>query len=440
MKRIGCPAQGSLLGFLSLWTLGGVLVWMLLFFGIQYALLLAQMGQAQDEALMRSVRQFSQASTDIGTYRVSDPADGRHVAGTLAMEAYPWASKLKTPDSAVLYFSQINGALVRAVVILREDTFSPHKEDSAHVLLQMAAPWHERVPSLQQIFASTLSFQCAVIFALGVLLVIASGLWIAKHWLHQTRQMLDQSLTDQTHAHGAPDEFRVVLSRMRDLHQTQQRWVDEQKKFIDNASHQLRTPMAVLRSQIQSVLADDVSPKQVLPQMLATTQQATHLIEQLLSLSKVEQFKRAGELKPIDLHCAAKSAVMDLSPLIAAKRLDFSLDGEGVLVHADPMLLSELLKNLLTNAIHHTPKNGRLGIDLRNSAAQRGLVIWDEGPGIDDELQDRLFQPFVASASGTGLGLSICLQMAQVMGAHVRLFNRMKDGKTVGVDAVVSWN
>jgi two-component system sensor histidine kinase TctE len=67
------------------------------------------------------------------------------------------------------------------------------------------------------------------------------------------------------------------------------------------------------------------------------------------------------------------------------------------------------------------------------------LVIWDEGPGIDSDLKDRLFQPFVASAGGTGLGLSICLQIAQAMKAEVRIFNRVKDGKTVGVDAVISW-
>jgi two-component system, OmpR family, sensor histidine kinase TctE len=435
--RIRFPPKDSLLGFLSLWILGGVWAIALLVSGGQYLALLEQGGRHQDEYLLRVL---AQAGPDATSYRASDPKDEHVVAGTLAIEAYPWPQKLTVLDAPELYVSQVGGVLVRAIVVLREDTSSLHSGKPTRLFVQMAAPWADRIPSLAQLVSSVFSFQCFLWFSLGVTLMIASGLVVARQWLERSQQKLDLTLAGNVPWQGEPQEFRMLIARARDMHQVQQKWMDGQKRFLDNASHQLRTPMAVLRNQIQSALAEDVPIKDVLPQMLETTQRATHLIEQLLSLSKVEQFKRTGELNPIDLHAAAKSVAMDLSPLIAAKRLNFSLEGQGVHVPADPLLLSELLKNLLTNAIHHTPRNGRLGIDLRNSEAQRGLVIWDEGPGIDDGLQDRLFQPFVASAGGTGLGLSICLQMAQVMGAHVRLFNRVKEGKTVGVDAVVSWN
>ena len=161
---------------------------------------------------------------------------------------------------------------------------------------------------------------------------------------------------------------------------------------------------------------------------------------QLLSLSKVEQLKRMGELPSVDLNAIAREAVMELAPLIAAKRLDFALEGPDTLwAPGDAALLGELMRNLLANAIHHTPVHGRLGVLLRDSTGRREVLVWDEGPGIDDAVRQRLFQPFSAGQGGVGLGLSICRQIAEAMGAQVTLFNRMDAGQVIGVDAVVAW-
>jgi two-component system sensor histidine kinase TctE len=97
------------------------------------------------------------------------------------------------------------------------------------------------------------------------------------------------------------------------------------------------------------------------------------------------------------------------------------------------------MRNLLANAIHHTPIHGRLGVLLRDSTGRREVLVWDEGPGIDDAVRQRLFQPFSAGQGGVGLGLSICRQIAEAMGAQVTLFNRMDAGQVIGVDAVVAW-
>ena len=74
------------------------------------------------------------------------------------------------------------------------------------------------------------------------------------------------------------------------------------------------------------------------------------------------------------------------------------------------------------------------------SAGRREVLVWDEGPGIDDAVRQRLFQPFSAGQGGVGLGLSICRQIAEAMGAQVTLFNRMDAGQVIGVDAVVAWD
>jgi len=433
------PKKGSLIGFLAAWMFGGIWGLVLLILCFQYGMLLWNLGSAQDQRLASAISNYSEATADVAEYRTSDPVDARRLTGMLEIESYPWPLTLTSLDKPVLYVSHIRGVLVRAAVVLREDKSRSPSDLPGRVLVQMTVPWHERIPSLSLFCSSNLSLTWLIGLAIGASTVIASGLLIAKQWLDITLQTPSQSFSETEQCHCEPNELQAFFSNARSMNRIQQDWVEEQRRFLDNASHQLRTPMAILLNQIQSAIAQDVPIKEVLPKMLNTTQRATHLIEQLLSLSKVEQFKRKGDLQPLALSVAAKSAVMDLSPLIAAKRLNFSLEGDGATVLADSLLLSELLKNLLTNAIHHTPRNGNMGIHLRNSVAHQGLVIWDEGPGIDLDLKDRLFQPFVASAGGTGLGLSICLQIAQAMKAEVRIFNRVKDGKTVGVDAVISW-
>ena len=198
--------------------------------------------------------------------------------------------------------------------------------------------------------------------------------------------------------------------------------------------------MAVLRTQLQAAMAGDMLVGDALQQMLHTVDRASGLANQLLSLSKVEQLKRMGELPSVDLNAIAREAVMELAPLIAAKRLDFALEGPDTLwAPGDAALLGELMRNLLANAIHHTPVHGRLGVLLRDSTGRREVLVWDEGPGIDDAVRQRLFQPFSAGQGGVGLGLSICRQIAEAMGAQVTLFNRMDAGQVIGVDAVVAW-
>jgi two-component system sensor histidine kinase TctE len=187
-------------------------------------------------------------------------------------------------------------------------------------------------------------------------------------------------------------------------------------------------------------MAGDVLASEVLPQMLHTVDRAAGLANQLLSLTKLEQLKRQGDLKPIEVRPVARDAVYEISPLIAAKRIDFTLDDADFTVAADATMLGELVRNLLANAIHHAPPAGRVGIVLRAGAQRYEMIVWDEGPGIDDEVRPRLFHPFSATQGGIGLGLSICRQIAQSMGASVDLFNRTEGGQVIGVDAVVAWH
>ncbi|WOB09225.1 HAMP domain-containing sensor histidine kinase [Piscinibacter gummiphilus] len=436
----------SLRRFLLVWMLSGL--WLSVAAVTLWHVLATwdQVAQAQDARLLAAVshvvQDMSQGAAEpvnaVSSIRFRVSAmNGDWLAGDRALAAYPWRAMLPASGLPELYVTHLAHAPVRAAAALRH---VPGASDPAGaVLVQVAEPLEDRFAVWRELPMELLGWVYGLAAAMS--LVIWSGVTIALRWLDRAR--LAFGATRITHGDDAPydgpAELRPAVDRMRELHRRQREWVDQQRRFLADASHQLRTPMSVLRAQLQSALAGDVAPAEVLPQMLHTVDRATGMANQLLSLSKLEQIKRAGELQPIDLRAVARDAVMELSPLIAAKRLDFALEGDALFARADALMLGELLRNLLANAIHHTPQAGRVGILLRAYAGTTELVVWDSGPGLDDEVRPRLFQAFSAAKGGVGLGLSICRQIADAMGASMGLYNRIDDGRVIGVDAVVTW-
>ncbi len=238
-----------------------------------------------------------------------------------------------------------------------------------------------------------------------------------------------------------PRELVPLVGSLNALLLAQQSAVDEQRKFLADASHQLRTPIAVLRTQVQGLLLGQTDAADTLPKMLRTIDRATALTNQLLAMAKVEQLVRRGDWTEVQLDQVARDVALEFAPLIARKRLDFSLQAAPMQLRTDSWMLGELVKNLLSNAIHHSKKGGALGIVVRQFKHETEMIVWDHGGGVDESMLGRLFEPFNASKSGTGigLGLSICRQIADSMNATVDIFNRIEAGEVVGVDAVVRW-
>jgi two-component system sensor histidine kinase TctE len=424
------PRAGSLRRFLLLWLLGGLWLGVATITLWQAGLSAARLAVAQDAQLVAALAETTPQHMH---HRVSTMS-GEWLSGDRGLAPFPWRETLPASEASVLYFGHVGGSLVRAAAAVRH---GPGDSASVPVVVQVAAPWSERLPSWRELFVES---PLIWVYASAALmsLVICSGVAIAMHWLGRARRALHEPAADAADYDG-PAELRPAVQRMRELHHSQHRWVEEQRRFLADASHQLRTPMAVLRVQLQSAIAGDVAAAEVLPQMLHTVERAAGLAHQLLSLTKLEQLKRSGDLPQVDLHAAARDAVLELSPLIASKRLDFALEGAALCANGNAVMLGELLRNLLANAIHHALPMGRLGMLLRDGTGRTELVVWDEGPGVDDAVRPRLFQPFSAAKGGVGLGLSICTQIAEAMGASVALYNRIDNGRVVGVDAVVAW-
>lgn len=231
------------------------------------------------------------------------------------------------------------------------------------------------------------------------------------------------------------DGINRAIERLRDL-------LSHQKRFVRDASHQLRTPLAVLKVQVQSARQGDMPAATALQEIEATVDRATLLANQMLSLAKVEQLRQQPQSDKLTAWDAiVREVALDLAPLIADKLLDFELQADtSIPLAAHEWMLRELVRNLLHNAIRHAPIGSALLVTLTLSPDCRhaNLHIIDQGPGLSEELLQRLYQPFSAgsTSTGSGLGLAICLEIVQALHGSLELHNRHQGQRIVGLQAV----
>jgi two-component system sensor histidine kinase TctE len=241
-------------------------------------------------------------------------------------------------------------------------------------------------------------------------------------------------------APDAPRELAPLIDAMTAVMDRLQRLLDHQKRFVRDAAHQLRTPLAVLKIQVQSARRGDAPAPQALAEIGQTVERATVLANQMLSLAKVEQLRQRPEFERLDLAEAVRDVALDVSPLLVEKGLDFALEVQPVAVQAHRWMLQELTRNLLHNAIRLSPPGATLLVEVRPQAGAALLRVADGGPGISAELRQRLFTPFAAGdvARGSGLGLAICREIVQTLDGEIAMDNRLaSDGQVLGLDAVV---
>lgn len=237
-----------------------------------------------------------------------------------------------------------------------------------------------------------------------------------------------------------PAELAPLIVATNDALGRQARLLEHQKRFVRDASHQLRTPLAVLKVQVQSARQGDVEPLQALAEIDTTVSRATVLANQMLALARAEQMRQTGETMPLqDWAEITRAVALDLAPLIAKQELDFDIDTQPAPIASFEWALRELTRNLLHNAILHTPAGGRLTIGLSVSDDTARLVIADSGPGLTPQQRQKLFLPFAAgdTSKGSGLGLAICHALVHSLGGQIALDNRIDAACVAGLDATV---
>ena len=157
----------------------------------------------------------------------------------------------------------------------------------------------------------------------------------------------------------------------------------------------------------------------------------------MLALAKVAQLRQQPDLQTMNLAQVVRSDALDLAPLFADKNIEFEIETAPAPVASHKWVLGELTRNLLHNAIRHTPAGSKLAVRVTCESNEAVLTISDSRPGVSAELYARLYQPFSAGnvGQGSGLGLAICHEITQVLGGSIRLENRVLDGRVIGLEA-----
>ena len=371
-------------------------------------------------------------------YRVSN-AKGELVIGS--DELRPWQGRIpdQGPYAALVdfYDDALGDEPVRVAVLLQPVA---SQNGRGMATIQVAETLELRETLARQLLFDTLWRQAilATVIALVVLVVVQRGTRPVRILSATLRNRPEHDLTPIA-VPGVPRELRPLVDATNQVMGRLQLLLEHQKRFVRDASHQLRTPLAVLKTQVQSALRGDAEPLLALREINGTVERATVLANQMLALAKVEQLRQQSDAQPLDLAESVRLVALDLSPLVAEKDLDFEIQTVPARVLAHDWMLRELSRNLLHNAIKHSPQAGHLAVRLVADAHHAALTVADSGPGIGADLQTRLFQPFSAGSmhSGSGLGLLICREIAQALGGSITLENRELHGKVIGLDATV---
>ena len=228
---------------------------------------------------------------------------------------------------------------------------------------------------------------------------------------------------------GLPAEVRPLVGEMNGLLTRLSAAWDALTHFTADAAHELRSPLAALRLQAQSLqrAPDDATRAIATERLLAGIDRATRLVEQLLALARQEGAGEGAELVSLDLTALARNALADAEPEAARHAIALTLDAPTahVVLRADEAALAVLLRNLLGNALRHTPPRGQVRVGVREEASVIDLTVEDSGPGIAPDERARVLDRFYrvpgTPGHGSGLGLAIVRAIAERHGAALTL-------------------
>jgi len=371
-------------------------------------------------------------------YRVSDTR-GQLVSGFDDMPFWHGTIPVKSAYAALVdfYDARFRDQDVRVAVLLQ-----PVASDTGRgmAVVQVAETLQLRRTLTRKILFDFLWQQLLLVavIALVVVLVVQRATRPVRSLSKELQARPEGDLTPLPTA-GAPRELLPLVDATNEVMARLAHLLEHQKRFVRDTAHQLRTPLAVLKAQVQSARRGDVGPQQALQEINDTVDRATMLANQMLSLAKVEQLRQQGEAPVTDWARVVRTVALDLSPLIADKDLDFEIETQAAPVRAHEWMLSELSRNLLHNAIKHSRAGGPLVVRISAGHGAAALEVADSGPGVPPELQPRLFQPFSAGdvRSGSGLGLAICHEIVRALGGSIQLENRMRRSHVEGLLATV---
>jgi signal transduction histidine kinase len=227
---------------------------------------------------------------------------------------------------------------------------------------------------------------------------------------------------------GLPDELQPLAASLNGLLERLSGAIAAQRRFTADAAHELRTPLAALKLQLDLARrADEPRARAAaFDDLEAGVARASHVVEQLMTLARVEPEAMAQMRTQCDLVALAKDAIVSRAALAANKGIDLGLArASPAAVDGDPASLGILLSNLIDNALRYTPRGGRIDVAVDRDDDHATLTVADTGPGSAPEARERVFDRFYrgenGEETGSGLGLSIVKRIADAHQASISL-------------------
>ncbi len=304
------------------------------------------------------------------------------------------------------------------------------KPQTKPVLVQVAETLKKREYLASQIISGVILPQFAIV-PLAVVLVyigLTRGIAPLTRLQRHIRNRRPGNLAPIS-IYGVPEEVRPVIASFNDMMARLEQNLHAQQRFITDAAHQMRTPLTGLKMQTELALSES-DPRLIrksLQQIAESAERAIHLINQLLLLARAEAgHEKLYAFETVDLEALARDVTQEAVPRALAKDIDLGFEDSGwpLLIDGSPVLLRELMSNLIDNAIKYTPRYGR--VTVRTCAESFAIFeVEDNGCGIAETDRELVFERFYrvlgSEADGSGLGLSIVREIAELHRASVLL-------------------
>lgn len=303
------------------------------------------------------------------------------------------------------------------------------KWDSNHeFMIQVAEPLAGRERLARHITLKMLMPTLAAVPVLGLLIWFGIGAGLRP--LNNLKNEVTQRAANQLaplQMTEVPEEVAPLVKSLNALFARLKLAFESERRFTADAAHELRTPLAALKIQAQVALrsANETERNVALEHVLQGVNRATRLVEQLLTLARVDPENAFLDFQQVDLHSLAASIMADMEPLAHAKQIELQLERDNTCyVNGESTQLGLLLRNLIDNAIRYTPAGGQVSVIIRNNDGIK-LQVRDTGLGIAKAEREQVLKRFYRitgnGQEGSGLGLSIVRRIAELHGASIKL-------------------
>jgi heavy metal sensor kinase len=279
----------------------------------------------------------------------------------------------------------------------------------------------------------------------ALLATAAGGWWLARRAMQPVDRMIGTAeaigpsdLRERLAVPASRDELAHLATTLNTMLDRIHHGVAEQQRLVADTSHELRTPLTVMRTDVDVSLRSDELPAAAREVLESNLEELDHMIatvEDLLTLARSDEHGLDLARERVDLQALAARAVQRLGPLVQRRGVTLTAAGSSAIVLGDPDRLAHVLRNLIDNAIKFSPAGGRVTVSTWRTPEEAGVTIEDEGPGIPDDLRQRVFDRFfrvdrsrTKTTGGSGLGLAIVQELVVVHGGRVEVAPRRPHG------------